>query len=66
MDNPCTSCLVAPCCSERCRDYAFYILKSKEYKLAGDVVARNIESMPYEKAIEHILEVENCYLAWTK
>ena len=66
MNSPCDKCLVAPCCSERCRDYAIYVYESKEYELAGEPVAQNILMMPYEEAIEHILEVENTYLYWTK
>jgi hypothetical protein len=62
MKDPCTNCLVAPCCSKRCRDYALYILKTGEYKLAGDTVVRTIEDMPFEEAIQHILNVENTYL----
>ncbi len=66
MNSPCINCLVAPCCSERCRDYAIYIYETKEYELAGEVVERNILMMPYEEAIDHILEVENTYLYWTR
>ena len=62
----CKKCLVAPCCSERCRDYAVYIYETQEYAGAGDVVERNIKGMPYEEAIEHILEVENTYLYWAR
>jgi hypothetical protein len=66
MNDPCAKCLVAPCCSERCRDFAIYVYESKEYALAGEVVERNILNMSYEKAIEHILMTENNYLYWTR
>jgi len=62
MSNPCTNCLVAPCCSKRCRDYAVYVYETQEYALAGANVENTIKDMPYEKAIQHILMVENDYL----
>ncbi len=62
----CKKCLVAPCCSERCKDYAIYVYETRDYAAAGEVVERNILNMPYEEAIKHILEVENTYLYWAK
>jgi hypothetical protein len=65
MNELCINCLVAPCCSERCRDYAVCVYEKKEYSLAGMTVEHSIKDMPYEEAIQHILMVENAYLRIT-
>lgn len=62
MKNPCDSCLVSSCCSERCMEYATYVYETKDYEGAGDLVKRQIEKMPRNLAIEHIRKVENVYL----
>jgi len=62
MEKPCLTCLVSPCCTERCRDYATYVYFIKRYEQAGDLVIRQIDEMEEKDAIEHILMVENVYL----
>ena len=62
MKDPCTECVVAPCCSKRCKDYAIYVYETKQYVNAGLGVAKQIKNMPYDKAIEHIMKVETVYL----
>ncbi len=62
LPDICKKCLVAPCCSTRCRNYAICVYESKEYALAGASVENSIKDMPYEEAIQHILMVENAYL----
>ncbi len=62
MDKPCNICIVAPCCSKCCLDYAKYVYETKEYEEAGEMVKRHISSMPYDQAINHILQVENTAL----
>lgn len=59
MKHPCTGCLVSSCCSKRCRDYAVFIYETRNYEQAGKAVKDQIKAMPYEKAIDHILYVEN-------
>ena len=62
LPDICKKCLVAPCCSTRCRDYAIHVYESNEYALAGASVENTIKDMTYEEAIQHILMVENAYL----
>ncbi len=66
MKNPCDICLVQACCTDRCKEYAIYVYKSKEYQLAGPTTAKTIDDMEYHSAIDHILMVENCYLSVRK
>jgi len=61
MENPCIECLVNTCCSKPCIDHIKHIYKTKEYKFAGDIVAKQIEEMSYKDAIEHILKCETVY-----
>lgn len=61
MEHPCKECLVKSCCSERCKDFAIYLYKTKDYKQAGHLVEIHIENLTYEQAIKHILIVENTY-----
>jgi len=65
MDDPCIICLLHPCCSEPCIDYAKYVYETKQYSEAGIKVATHIEDMSYDKAIAHILKVESLYF-WMK
>ena len=59
--KPCINCLVTACCSKPCRDYIVYVYESKEYEDVGDIVAKQIDEMPYEDALEHILKCESIY-----
>lgn len=61
MKKPCDKCLVGPCCSEPCLEYAKYVYTSKEYRIAGDLTSKKIEDMPYEKALNYILNIEQVY-----
>jgi len=61
VKKPCNECLVKACCSEPCKNYAIFVYESKQYEQAGDMVKENINDMPYEKAIDHILKVETIY-----
>ena len=61
VDKPCPNCIVSPCCTQRCREYAKFIYYSREFAKAGSGVERQITEMPYEKAIEFILRVERVY-----
>ena len=61
MIKPCKKCLVRSCCSEPCEDYAIYVYETKEYEEIGETVKHQINSMPYQKAIDHILKVEMVY-----
>jgi len=63
MQNPCNTCLVQACCTERCTNYAIYIYKSKEYEIVCPSSSKIINDMEYHAAINHILMVENCYLS---
>ena len=63
MERPCNNCVVQACCTKRCTDYAVFIYKTKDYRRAGKDVANHIDSMSEEKAIEHILIVENACLS---
>jgi len=58
MINPCKECLVSACCSKRCKDYARYIFDNKDYEKAGLYVAKHINAMSHDDAIDHILKVE--------
>ncbi len=62
MVKPCIDCIVSPCCSKRCIEYAIYLYIAGFYKQAGNEVSKSIEKMSYNKAIDHILKVENVYL----
>ena len=62
MNDPCIECVVAPCCSKRCVDFAKYVYETKQYVNAGLGVARRIQDMSYDEAIEHIIKVESVYL----
>ena len=64
MKNPCSKCVVRACCTQRCNDYAVYLFKNRDYKMAGLEVADHIENgMTERQAIAHILMVENIYLS---
>ncbi len=58
---PCKTCLVVPCCSTPCIDYAEYVYETKAYGAAGGNVKQHIEEMTYEEAIDHILMVESIF-----
>lgn len=62
MKNPCDECMVKSCCSQRCENYAKFVYETESYRFAGPQVSLQIKDMPYEKAINHILKVENVYL----
>ncbi len=62
MKDPCKGCLVSACCSKRCKDFAIYVYTTKQYTDAGANVSKQIDEMPYEEAINHILNVEDIYL----
>jgi hypothetical protein len=63
MIKPCKKCLVQSCCSEPCKDYAIYVYETKEYEQIGEVVKHQINNLPYQKAIDHILKVEGVYFS---
>jgi len=63
MEKPCIGCIVSACCSERCKDYAVYIYDIRDYEEVSPQVTKQINSMKYEDAIDHILMVENFALS---
>ena len=63
MIKPCKKCLVRSCCSEPCEDYAIYVYETKEYEQIGEAIKIQIDNMPYQKAIDHILQVETLYFS---
>ena len=61
MNDPCIECLVRSCCSKPCTDHIKHVYETKDYQFAGETAAKQIDEMPYEDALEHILKCETVY-----
>lgn len=59
MESPCNDCLVSPCCTKTCDEYAVWFYENRKYDSMGETISKRFASMGRYEALSVIKSAED-------